>query len=167
MQTFKDANGLEWKIEFNLAEARRIRGESQGVETLREVDFLDYTALLASLADVFFAADLLFVVCKEQATARAVDEAEFGRALRGRSISDAINALTAEYLDFFPDPTVAAKLRAVVEETKRAQEAAVDLIVEETRKTIREALATAGANVGGISSTASHFAAGTSPESSV
>lgn len=85
----------------------------EDVETLKDFDFLDCAAIALALeTDVFFAADLLYEVCRDEAQARGVDAAAFGAALRGRTLFDAVAALTAEYLSFFPDPTTVEKARA-------------------------------------------------------
>ena len=83
MRQFVDALGREWTVDLNIGTAREIRGHMRGVETLKDVDFLDYASLVSALNDVFFAADLLFVVCRVQADERGADEPDFGRALKG------------------------------------------------------------------------------------
>ena len=121
MQIFKDAAGAEWQIDLNIQTAREIRRYMAAhADSFANVDFLDYATLLFSLNDIFFAADLLAIVCAKQREERQLDEAAFGALLRGKVLFDAIEAFTAEYLDFFPDPTTAEKMRAVVEKNKKA-----------------------------------------------
>lgn len=115
MRTFRDANGVKWRIEINIATARKLRDRMKEVETLRDVDFLDYAALLLKLEDVFFAADLLYEICRDEATERGVDAGAFGAALYGKYLFDAETELTAEYIDFFPDAATTEKMRAVAE----------------------------------------------------
>lgn len=78
--------------------------------------------------DVFFAADLLYEVCRDEAQSRGVDAAAFGAALRGKALFDATAALTAEYLSFFPDPTTVEKARATLEKSAKARAARCDAI---------------------------------------
>lgn len=129
MQQFKDVNGDAWTIELNIGTARKIRSRMRQVETLNEIDFLDYASLLFSLNDVFFAADLLFVVCEEEAKERGIDSEEFGTRLKGKVLFDAVAAFTAEYLDFFPDPATAQKMKTLVEKNQKVQTALCDAIV--------------------------------------
>ncbi len=129
MQHFKDINGDEWTIDLNIGSARKIRSRMRQIESLNEIDFLDYAALLFSLNDVFFAADLLFVVCEKEANERGIDSENFGTRLKGKVLFDAIAAFTAEYLDFFPDPTTAQKMKTLVEKNQKVQTTLCDAIV--------------------------------------
>lgn len=147
MQRFNDRNGHEWFIELNIATARRIRQEMAKDARFDQFDFLDYAGILAAVNDVFFAADLLYVVCKEQADALEITTEEFGASLKGKYLFDAIAAFVAEYLDFFPDPTVAEKMRAVVDATREKQAAIRDAIIEVWTEKVDEALEAATAKV--------------------
>ena len=140
MQTFKDFDGQEWTIDLNIATARAIRRRMATVESLQDVDFLDHAALLLSLNDVFFAADLLFVVCESQANERGIDSEAFGRALRGDVLFDAIAAFTAEYIDFFPDPTIREKIRVVAEKNKETLTLLFDAIAKGAAKELEKIL---------------------------
>ena len=140
MQIFKDFEGREWTIDLNIATAREIRRRMATVESLQDVDFLDHAALLLSLNDVFFAADLLFVVCESQANERGIDSEAFGRALRGDVLFDAIAAFTAEYIDFFPDPTIREKIRVVAEKNKETLTLLFDAIAKGAAKELEKIL---------------------------
>ncbi|MBQ5790479.1 MAG: hypothetical protein IIW01_09330, partial [Thermoguttaceae bacterium] len=96
MRKFKDINGVEWTLDVNLATARTFRERMKEVETLKNVDFLDCAAVALSLADVFFAADFLYLLCGEEARSRGVDASAFGAALKGRVLFEAVAAATAE-----------------------------------------------------------------------
>lgn len=130
MQRFTDANGRDWTIELNISTARSIRLKMQKDIRFDQYDFMDYAGILAAIYDVFFAADLLYIVCSEEAEERNVGAWEFGEALKGKILFDAIAAFVAEYLDFFPDPTTAQKMREVVEKTKERNEALRDAIID-------------------------------------
>ena len=140
VQTFTDAEGREWFLEFNISSVRRYRLDMAKDLKLKEFDFLDYAGILAALNDVFFAADLLYLVCREQAEERGLVAEEFGRALKGKILFDAIAAFVAEYLDFFPDPTTAQKMREVVAATHEKQNALRDLVVKTWTEKVDEAL---------------------------
>ena len=168
MQKFVDSQGKEWVIELNIATARQIRSEMMKDSRFDQYDFMDYAGILAGVNDVFFAADLLYIVCcacnpdmgvtntasdqRERATQYPRGSAnweprlgaeEFGARLKGKILFDAIAAFVAEYLDFFPDPTVAEKMRAVVEATREKQAALRDAIVATWTEKVDEALTAA------------------------
>ncbi len=159
MQKFNDAEGRDWTIDLNIATARTIRDAMNRAERFDGFDFLDYAGILAGVNDVFFAADLLYLVCEKEATARNMDADAFGRALKGRVLFDATSAFVAEYLDFFPDPATAAKMREVVAKTAEARETLATTICEASTAAINEALASAARRLGALSSTASPSAA--------
>lgn len=145
MQKFVDSQGKEWVIELNIATARQIRSEMMKDSRFDQYDFMDYAGILAGVNDVFFAADLLYIVCRGQE--KEVTAEEFGSRLKGKVLFDAIAAFVAEYLDFFPDPTVAEKMRAVVEATREKQAALRDAIVATWTEKVDEALTTATARL--------------------
>lgn len=156
MKTFRDALGREWEIELNIGTARRIRARVKENEAL-DVDFLDCAGVLTRLTDVFFAADLLYEVCRDEAQSRGVDAAAFGAALKGPFLFDAITALTAEYLDFFPDPTTVEKMRAVVDKIRAANEKLCDAICGATAKALDSALRKGETRLGALLSSDSAF----------
>lgn len=164
MQIFKDSAGNEWQIELNIQTAREIRRNMAAhAADFANVDFLDYATLLFSLNDIFFAADLLAIVCAKQREERQLDEAAFGAILRGKVLFDAIEAFTAEYLDFFPDPTTADKMRAVVEKNKKARQTIEDAICQEVTARLEEAVDSVAKLSGEVSSAASATQAATTP----
>ncbi|HEX5442603.1 MAG TPA: hypothetical protein VFW87_02185, partial [Pirellulales bacterium] len=59
-------------------------------------------------------ADVLYVLCKEDADAKQVSDEDFGRALGGDAIQAAAEALVEELIDFFPDERSRQALRKVV-----------------------------------------------------
>ena len=140
MQIFKDFDGQEWTIDLNIATARAIRARMATVDSLKDVDFLDHAAMLLSLNDVFFVADLLFVVCEKQANERGIDSEAFGRSLRGDVLFDAIAAFTAEYIDFFPDPTIREKIRVVAEKNRETLTFLYDAIAKGATKELEKIL---------------------------
>lgn len=147
MQTFTDAEGREWFLDFNIATVRRYRVEMAKDVKLKEFDFLDYAGILAAINDVFFAADLLYLVCREQSDERKLTAWDFGRALKGKILFDAIAAFVAEYLDFFPDPTTAQKMREVVARTQEKNAALRDAIVKVWETKVDEAMTEATAKL--------------------
>lgn len=99
MQTFKDSEGREWKVEVSIGTAKRIRD-------LLKVDLLALDQGDPPLAhrlatDVILLCDILYVVVKPQAEALDVSDEVFGASLGGTAIQNAVNALYAELESFF------------------------------------------------------------------
>ena len=142
--------GREWTLDFNIASVRQIRARSKTVETLKNVDFLDCAALLTSLNDVFFAADLLFVCCESQADEQGITSEDFGKALKVALLFNAITEMTAEYLDFFPDPTTVEKMKIVVEKSRATQEALANVVCAKAGDICDEILTDAAMKLGAL-----------------
>ena len=62
----------------------------------------------------------------------SVDEADFGRSLKGTILFDAREAFLEEYVDFFPDPTTREKIREIVGKNKEVQARIEELILKST-----------------------------------
>lgn len=151
MQKFKDVNGREWSIELNIATIRKLRKATANVEGFEDFDILDYAGVLTRMNDPLFAADLLFLVCRDQLDAAGIDDETFGRSLKGRALFDGVTAFLAEYVDFFPEPTVAEKIATVIEKTRTAQTELADAICRTSERMIREALEDAAKELGALS----------------
>ena len=101
--------------------------------------------------DPVFAADLLFLVCRDQLDAAGIDDESFGRSLKGRALFDGVTAFLAEYVDFFPEPTVAEKIATVIEKTRTAQTELANAICQTSERMIRERLEDAAKELGALS----------------
>ena len=151
MQKFKDINGREWSIELNIATIRKLRKETHGVEGFEDFDILDYAGVLTKINDPIFAADLLYMTCRDQLDDAGVDDEAFGRSLKGRALFDATAAFLAEYVDFFPEPTVAEKIATVIQKTREAQTKLADVICKATEQELNETLDEAATQLGKLS----------------
>ena len=151
MQKFKDVNGREWSIELNISTIRKLRKATASVEGFEDFDILDYAGVLTRMNDPIFAADLLFLVCRDQLDAAGIDDETFGRSLQGRALFDGVTAFLAEYVDFFPEPTVAEKIATVIEKTREAQTELADAICRTSERMIRERLEDAAKELGALS----------------
>lgn len=151
MRTFKDFYGREWKIDLNIATVRALRKRAESVETLKDVDLLDYAGVLLSVSDPFFAADLLFETVKDQADALGVDAEQFGDALKGKILFDAVTEWTAEYLDFFPEPTAKEKAQKLVEKSAETREMILEKICGAATRQLDAAVDFAGKELGKLS----------------
>ena len=158
MRTFKDAQDREWTIDLNIASVRALRERAARVDSLKNVDLLDYAGVLLSVSDPFFAADLLFETVRDQAEERGVSPEDFGASLRGKILFDAIAEWSAEYLDFFPEPTAKEKAQALVEKSAKAREVLFEKICFAATKELDAAVASAERELSKISSTQSQQA---------
>ena len=158
MRTFKDSQDREWTIDLNIASVRALRERAARVESLKNVDLLDYAGVLLSVSDPFFAADLLFETVRDQAEERGVNAEDFGASLRGKILFDAIAEWSAEYLDFFPEPTAKEKAQKLVEKSAKAREALFEKICYAATKELDAAVANAEREILKLSSTQSQQA---------
>lgn len=96
MRPFKDKEGREWRLEMNVAQAKRLKDRL-------DIDVLDGGHSVNKLAqDPYTAANVLYVLCEQQATAAGISDEQFGALLAGDSFDDATTALLEELVDFFP-----------------------------------------------------------------
>ncbi len=151
MRTFCDYYGREWKVDLNIATVRALRKRAATVETLKDVDLLDYAGVLLSVSDPFFAADLLYETVKDQADALGITAEQFGDALKGKILFDAITEWTAEYLDFFPEPTAKEKAQKLVEKSAKTREMILEKICAVATKQLDAAVDFAGKELGKLS----------------
>lgn len=158
MRNFKDSQDREWTIDLNIASVRTLRERAARVDSLKNVDLLDYAGVLLSVSDPFFAADLLFETVRDQAEERGVSAEDFGASLRGKILFEAISEWSAEYLDFFPEPTAKEKAQALVEKSAKAREALFEKICFAATKELDVAVANAEKELSRISSSQSQQA---------
>lgn len=119
MHKFKDAAGREWELDFSLGMAAKLKDDLS-------VDVLDGGESLTKLAtDPYTTANVLYLICEEQATKAEVTDEQFGRLLKGDVIDSATEALLAELVDFFPKRqrealrTMLAKLNGMQDEAAK------------------------------------------------
>ncbi len=127
MKPFKDRESTEWKVDINIDTIKSVRD-------LLKVDLLligEDPALHNQLStNPVFLVDLLYVVCKEQAEEREVDDRAFGRRMKGDAIEDAADALISELVDFFPKGKRTA-LQKAIEKATAVQTLAMERAVRE------------------------------------
>ena len=126
MQTFKDTEGRDWLVAINAGIATRLK-------KVLKIDLMDQVGvgLLAQIVrDPIQLADVLFVVCHEQATTRQLDEVAFGSALSGDALESASVALREAVTDFFPTsrPVIAKALRKMRETESRISAKAIAML---------------------------------------
>jgi hypothetical protein len=112
MHTFADNVGRTWYVAVNVTTIRRVRA-ALDVDLYQLVDE-GMQALGRLVADPVRLADVLYVLCKDDADAKNISDEDFGRALAGDAITSAAEALVEELVDFFPDERSRAALRRVI-----------------------------------------------------
>ena len=112
MHTFADNLGRTWYVAVNVTTIRRVRG-ALDIDLYQLVDD-GMQALGRLVADPVRLADVLYVLCKDEADKANVTDEDFGRAMAGDAIALATDAFLAELTDFFPDERSRAALRRVI-----------------------------------------------------
>jgi len=127
VHSFKDKNGREWRIELNITTVRRVRN-------LTGVDLLAYGTKEVSdkLGDIVSFCDVIFAACSDQAKADGVSDEDFGRAMWGDPIGDAITALEDELVDFFQNARLRESLANLIKAGREVREKSLDVLQEMT-----------------------------------
>lgn len=102
MAKFKDNAGREWVVDVNIATLKSVNTEL-GVDLL-DASSNDGEILKRLYFDPMFLADVLFVVCRDQAGRAEVSDEDFGRGLAGDAIDDGHRALLDSLQSFFRNP---------------------------------------------------------------
>ena len=98
MRVFKDNAGRSWSVCINVDAIKRVR-------KLLDVNLLEIAGgqLIEQLAnDPVLLCNVLYVVIKPEADAKAISDEDFGRAMAGDAIEYATTAFLEELVDFFP-----------------------------------------------------------------
>jgi len=99
VRTFKDSTGTEWLISVNLESAMRLKNEADfNIKDITD----NATALVDLTSDPFKQAMVLWVLLSEQASERNLKEMEVMKLITGECLEDAIDAVIAEIISFFP-----------------------------------------------------------------
>lgn len=127
MKTFKDAEGTEWSVDVNTDTIQTVRD-------LLDIDLLQIgedAALHNRLCmDPVFLVNLLYVVCKQQADERKMEDRAFGRRMKGDAIDSAVEALIEELVNYFPK-SKRTVLQKAVDKAKAVQALAMERAVRE------------------------------------
>lgn len=150
MRLIRDTNGREWTIDLNISTIRKLRARVKQSPTLDGVDVLDYASVLVSLSDMLFCADLLYETIRDEAESAGISAEDFGRSLKGRVLFDAVKEWTAEYLDFFPEPTAQDAARVLVSKLEKTRELQLSAAYEATTKLLAAAAEDVETRLGAI-----------------
>ena len=163
MRTFNDSAGRMWSVAVNVTAVEEVKAHA-------DVDLLELVeggGLLERLMrNPVLLCRVLYALCRGEMEAKNVAAEDFGRAMAGRAITDARQALLEEIVDFFHQegPTIrreAEKLLGAYEKLLEAVNLRLDGLDE--GELVERALAAAAASLTGTSVGAS---SGGSPESS-
>ena len=124
MRTFKDNADRTWTVAVNVTAVKRVRA-------LLDIDLYavindGIKGLAAIVSDPVKLADVLYVLCQEEADKRQVSDEDFGRSLAGDAIFRAADAFVEAVIDFFPDARARATLTKVVEKGRVVRERLLD-----------------------------------------
>lgn len=151
MRIFKDSNEAPWEVSLTIRSARsldeRLRPEG--------IDLFDARTMVARLGGIFFAIDCVSILCSEQMEKRQITAAEFGDLFKGASAFEAQRAIIAEYVDFFPDPSIQETLRQALEKVIQTSEREQELIrraVEQATKQYETSIDLMAATLSGSTS---------------
>ena len=114
MAVFKDNAGREWVITLTVDSIKRVR-------SLLKVDLVEcVTGDLweRMVNDPVLVANTVYALAKSQADAAKVSDEDFGKAMFGEPLADALEALQEELVHFFPRhqrTTLVAKMLTAAE----------------------------------------------------
>jgi hypothetical protein len=111
VKAFRDNAGREWLVSINVAAVKRCR-DLAGTDLYGLVQDR-FKGLADLMGDPVRLVDVLYVLCRDEATQRGITDEDFGRAMAGDAITAATDAFLVELTDFFPDPRVRAGLQKV------------------------------------------------------
>ncbi len=124
MHTFTDNAGRVWTIAINVAAIKRVQGLLK-IDLYKLIDD-NFKGLGELLGDIVQLVDVLYCLCKDEADARNVSDEDFGRALFGDALHQAMDAFVEELIDFFPDPQVRQSLRTIIAEAQKVRKRLLD-----------------------------------------
>jgi hypothetical protein len=125
-QSFHDTAGRTWSVNLNVYVVGQLRKQLD-VDIYKISD--EKMALLQRiLGDPCLLVDILFCICEDQAEKQQVTAEQFGRSFAGDVLEQAATAFVEAVVDFFPDPKVRERLRAVMQTGKRVQQRMIELV---------------------------------------
>jgi hypothetical protein len=95
MRSFKDSEGLDWKIALNGWQLKKLKEQL-------DFDARDPESILKASADPCLLVNVLYVLCESQATERGISDQQFGESMDADAIENATEAYLQETTDFFP-----------------------------------------------------------------
>ena len=98
VKTFIDNAGRTWTVAINVDAIKRVKS----LLSINLLDAVEGKLIEQFITDPVLLCDVLYVLCKPEADARAVSDEDFGRAMAGDAIDAGTTCLLEELVDFFP-----------------------------------------------------------------
>jgi hypothetical protein len=98
VKTFNDNAGRTWTVTVNVDAVKRVKS----LLAVNLMEAVEGKLLERLVSDPVLLCDVIYAVCKPEADAKGVSDADFGRAMAGDAIDLATTALLEELVDFFP-----------------------------------------------------------------
>ena len=98
VKTFIDNAGRTWTVAINVDAIKRVKS----LLSVNLLDAVEGKLIEQFITDPILLCDVLYVLCKPEADARAVSDEDFGRAMAGDAIDAGTTCLLEELVDFFP-----------------------------------------------------------------
>ncbi len=124
---YRDADGHEWSVEITGYEMRELSraGVPVGMERgLREL-----------FIDAGYLAEVLYVICKEDADDKKLNRKEFMKGIRDTAIKPAREAFFESYINFSP-PAEKKMIQILIDETTREMSETIESVVRDQEKKI-------------------------------
>lgn len=118
MAVFNDRHGVEWLVEINVAQVKRVRSELN--LDLGKLIEDEAKPLRELLDDTIRLVDTVYVLCRKQAEDRNMDDVKFGESISGESLETLGSAFINALVDFF-QPSQGQLLRKMIEKGRLAQ----------------------------------------------
>lgn len=104
IKTFTDGKGESWRIGLTIGKIKEVREKVVDREG-KAVDLFEYVngslAYLLHVDPVIFA-DILWVLCRDEAEGRRLNKEAFTERLIGDTLEEAESAFVEAFVDFFP-----------------------------------------------------------------
>lgn len=126
MAKFKDDTGVDWVVDLNVTEVKRVR-ELAGVDLL---DIDGGKVFQNVLTDPMYLASTMFVLCESQCAERGMSADDFGRIMKGDVWDRAAEALIQAIVDFSRNPKARAALGLVAAKYRELEARAGDVAIE-------------------------------------
>jgi hypothetical protein len=120
---FKNADDVSFNVQITIKTIKDLR-------SVLNIDLLEGSGqVISTLADdPVLLADVLYIICKDQAEKKNISDENFGIGLRGQAIEDAVNAFIDSFINFSPPQKAALLTRAMKKTAELKTEAMKDLV---------------------------------------
>lgn len=118
MAQFKDLHNREWILRVDAWAVREVKRETDCLLTAIADDDFALLQELSNDRDPTLLVTVLWVLIRDQAAERSIDERNFGMGLGGDALRAARDALLQAIIDFFSDPAQRRALTTLIEKAR-------------------------------------------------